>query len=317
VERLKGIGGTDIAAILGLNPWKSPMDVYLEKTGLVDGPEENEAMFWGKELEELVLRRYQRDTGHYLSHAPPMMHLIHPWYVGSPDALAKNGDGALGVVDAKTTGRRDDYGEPGTDEVPDIVACQMAWYCGLIDAQWADVAVLFLSPRRQFAIYHLPRNQEIIDNLIEAGREFWEGHVIPRIPPPLDASGGPKLYLNLTYPQDRGDIIPATIAGANYLSRLQAVKEIIAEAEKEKAVAEAHIKALIGDAQGILSREWKATWKKNKDSLVTDWEKAYTDLFFYAKDRGLNLNKDDFEGKHTTIKPGPRVLRVTAVKEGK
>jgi predicted phage-related endonuclease len=188
---------------------------------------------------------------------------------------------------------------------------------GLTGAQWWEVAVLFFAPRREFHIYRLQRNQEIIVNLVEAGQDFWFNHVIPRIPPPLDESEATRTLLKKLYPQDRGDIIPAPPNASEWLSRLQAAKEVMAEAEKGKALAEAHVKSYIGDNQGILSPEWKATWKRNRDSVKTDWQKAYKDLFYYALDKGINLNEDEFEGKHTTITPGPRVLRVVPVKEGR
>ncbi len=327
MSRSKGIGGTDIGAIVGVNPWKGPMDVYLEKCGLVDPQDDNEAMFWGRELEEPVLRRYAKETGYSLSKTPPLIHHDYYWYVGSPDALItisleKPIPDGLGIVDAKTTGRRDDYGEPGTDEVPDVVACQLAWYMGLTDAQWADVAVLFLSPRRQFAIYHLKRNQEIIDNLIDAGRDFWFNHIVTKIPPALDNSEATKRYLSITYPQDKGDIIPAPPSAAEWLSRLQAAREVMAESEKEKALAEAHVKSYIGDNRGILSPEWKATWTLNKPTVKVDWEEVSRHFFdMLVSVDNVNLALEDKAhrviSEFTTTKPGPRVLRITKVKEGR
>lgn len=61
--RKSGIGGSDVAAVLGMSPWRSPMDVWLEKTGRSEPVEENDAMYWGKKLEALVADRYCEETG--------------------------------------------------------------------------------------------------------------------------------------------------------------------------------------------------------------------------------------------------------------
>lgn len=84
--RSKGIGGTDIAAIVGLNPWKSPIDVYMEKTGLVEPIPDNENLYWGRELEPAVLRRYAKETGYVLRPGDPIQG-AEPWILGTPDAL--------------------------------------------------------------------------------------------------------------------------------------------------------------------------------------------------------------------------------------
>lgn len=318
MARPKGIGGTDIAVIMGLNPWKSPMDLYLEKCGLVDSPEENEAMYWGLALEDALEKRYIRDTKFPVVRTEPLRHPEHDWYVGSPDGILPLADGKiLGGVDYKTTSRRQDYGEAGTDQVPDWVATQAQWYMGLTGAEWWDIAVLFMGSRREWAIYRLPHNQEIIDNLIEAGRDFWENHIVSQIPPPLDSSEGTKKLLNILYPQEQGEIIPASPEAKDWLCQLQIAKLDIVELEKNKAFYEAHVKDAIGDNLGIVSDEWRATWKRNKDSTVTDWQKAYMDLCAYANYKGFPINDDDFSGKHTTIKHGARVLRVreTKIKE--
>ncbi len=306
-KRSEGIGASEAWML-----FDDPMTLYLRKAGLIDDPEETEAMWLGKEFEAILDRRYFKETGLAPEPVAPIIHPDEPWRRCSPDRVVKQ-NGNLILLEYKTTGFKDDWGEPGTDQVPFRVGCQVQWQLSLMpEIQEAQVPVYFFSPRRAFHIFHLERNQDIIDNLVDAGRNFWENHVIPRIPPPLDASEGTKTLLKALYPQDKGEIVPAPPSAAEWLSRLQAAKEVMAETEKDKALAEAHVKSFIGDNRGILSPEWRATWTLNKPTVKVDWE-AVAQIFKV-------LQPQTFERavkESTTTKPGPRVLRITKVKEAK
>ena len=73
-ERRTGIGGSDAAAVMGLNPWKSPLDVYLDKTGQLMESPDNPALYWGRVLEEVVAREYSlrtRKSPKKKPHPPP------------------------------------------------------------------------------------------------------------------------------------------------------------------------------------------------------------------------------------------------------
>lgn len=214
----------------------------------------------------------------------------------------------IGGVDAKTTGRPDDW----ADGPPDYVSCQAHWYMGITGAQWWDIALLILSPRREFKIFRIERDQEVIDSLVEAGREFWFNHVLKQIPPPLDGSAGSSEYLKQTYPRDVQDIIVASPMAESLMMALQGNKQAMKEIEGETAELENRLKEIIGDNAGILGRDWKATWKVTKVRTTVDWEKvahAFNELHPDLYEKMVR--------EHTTIKQGPRVFRVTALKEGK
>ena len=151
--RTKGIGGTDIGAIIGINPWKSAMDVYLEKIGITQGPEDNEAMWFGREMEPVLQKRYEQETGLKVfvpnPQSLPWVHSEFSWYLGSPDGVVGCYPGLHkpeGGVDFKTTGSHNGWGEPGGDEVPEWIHTQATWYMGLTGAEWWDIAVLFFAP---------------------------------------------------------------------------------------------------------------------------------------------------------------------------
>ena len=119
--RRTGIGGSDISAILGLSPWRSPVHVWLDKTGQApDEPPANaEAMYWGKTLEDVVAREYAQRTGRRVQRVNAILrHPQHEWMLGNIDrAIVAEGSRAR-LDDARRVqavaplpagcGRRDD-----------------------------------------------------------------------------------------------------------------------------------------------------------------------------------------------------------------
>jgi putative phage-type endonuclease len=323
VDRRRGIGGTDIAALAGLNPWKTPMDVYLEKLGLVEEQPDNENMWWGREMEPILRKRYEQETGHTLYSPGLVRHPDISWYAGTPDDLV-NWRGiadmpgcwiSSGGVDYKTTGysKIDDWGEPETDEVPDWIHCQADWYMGLTGAMWWDVAVLFMGARREFRIYRILRNQEVIDRLIEIGRDFWEDHILTETPPPIDGSDASSRYLKITYLQERGPLIETDGEIDIWAGHLAKAKEQFKMLGHELSEIENWLKNRIGHYIGIRGTWGKLTWKKNKDSTVVDYKAAYDELSqFVWSNWGEELPQNEpseILKRHTIIKPGARVFR--------
>lgn len=100
-------------------------------------------------------------------------------------------------------------------------------------------------------------------------------------------------------------MLPAPGSASEWFSRLQAAKEVIAEAEKDKALAEHWMKDIIGDAAGLIGEGWKATWKRSKDREEVDWKAAFEKMAVVAPKTAEQCKKE-----HTTIKQGPRVFRV-------
>lgn len=180
LEPVKGISGTLAAAVLGVNPWKSPLKAYLAIFGL-DDDEEKEAMVWGSRLEPLIAREYQERTGAILwphtdiglDHRYPLRHAEIPWWTGTPDRLVINdskylidpdlyyadGDEAREAMEkcmadpafwrqvvrgweGKTAGLRMArfWGEENTDEIPELYLIQSSWYLSLVRSYNPDIS---------------------------------------------------------------------------------------------------------------------------------------------------------------------------------
>ena len=91
------------------------------------------------------------------------------------------------IVECKSTSLTDDWGEPGTDEVPDYVICQTQFAMNLANVPLAYVPVLFTGWGAKVRLYEVPYNEDLAEAIISRCELFWDNHVEPRVPPPGQA----------------------------------------------------------------------------------------------------------------------------------
>ena len=316
-ERRRGIGGSDIAAIIGLSPWRTPMDVYLDKRGELEDvePKNPEALYWGTVLEDVVASEYGRRTGRKVQRVNTMLrHATLLWALANIDRAVINPEIA-GTVrwkdDHLTTDRIVEcktangfaaaaWGEPGTDQVPEYYIPQPQWYMGITGARYCDVPVLIGG--NDFRIYTIERDDDLIAHLFEAGAAFWQRILDGIAPDPQTTEDARRLWAS--HLPGKRVIVDVTVA--------QACDEILALQEQAKAIEarEAELKLAlmraIGDAEeaSYMGRKL-ATWRNNKPSTVTDWKGIVAAI----------EPPQDVIDEHTAIKPGARVLRIAKVKE--
>lgn len=180
-ERKNYLGGTDLAAICGLNPYRTALDVYLNKTSDDITEETSPAMRWGNLLEDAVAKAYSEDTGYTIAIEPNT--LYHPEY----KFLGANIDRWVGnkeyVLECKTAGftRGKEWGDLGTDQIPESYLVQVAYYAAICDVPKVDIAVLIGG--QDFRIYTYTRNKPLEDKIMKIGINFWHNHIEKRIPP--------------------------------------------------------------------------------------------------------------------------------------
>lgn len=295
MARMTGLGGSDIAAVLGLSPFRGPMHVFLEKTGLADDSVETEAMYWGSELESIIANRFAMDAGERLIHPENCLYRSekHPWMIGTPDRLIY---GKKEGLEIKTAGYpyRSYWGESGTDEVPEYYLTQCAWYMALTGYDRWHVAVLIGGS--DYRTYTIERDPALEAMLIEEAQRFWEECVVANNPPRLDGTEATKAYLRKRFPQDTGEMKLATVEIDQLAEELAILNVEIAEKERRREEIKALMQEYIADAPGVVGNGWKATWKRTKDSRVVNWESVA---------RTLQAPEELIE-QNTTIKPGIR-----------
>jgi len=272
-ERREGIGGSDVAAVLGLSPWKSALALWAEKCGPVDQPnlDEIEYIEWGKILEEPIARRYVRETGRTLidhgrfniqfTPLHPCMHCTIDREIMPADGLM-SGPGDLSIKNAGEFKLKDWEEEP-----PLPYQVQLQHELCVTGMQWGSFAVLIGG--NKFRWMDVPRNDKFIRYLIEKEEEFWD--LVRRgDPPAADASDSTKEILLRLYPKDTGESKALPVEASDWAEQIRAAKAEIKRAEGLKQEFENKIKAAIGEANiGILPDGSGFSWKsQHRDSYV-------------------------------------------------
>ena len=273
--RKTGIGSSDAAAAVGLNPYQSQLELWLVKTGRdgglpkVDPHDEESPMYWGNILEPIVAAHYTRRTGNRVRKINAV--LQHPdsdkaWMLANIDREVI-GVGDVQILECKTAGING--ARLWREGVPEYVQLQVHHQLAVTGKQAADVAVLLGG--QHLEIHRIERDEVLIRNLVQLEREFWH-FVETDTPPPADGSESADLALRCLYPQDSGNTVDfsqdRTLSAT--FSDLVALRESIAEQEKLEAKLKQSLQQAIGSASGAVFETGEVTWKKAKDSVVLD-----------------------------------------------
>ena len=195
--RKKGIGGSDAAAVAGLNKWKSPIQVYMEK--LDEAPEvvrNEESMYWGNVMEDIVAHEFSRRTGLKVRRRNAILkHPKHEFMLANVDRLIVGRKEGLECKTASEYAKE----EWKDDEIPVAYLLQCQHYMAVTgyDAWW--IAVLIGG--NKFVYKRIERDDELINYLIEIEKNFWESHVLKGIPPEIDGTEASQQFLNSLYPE--------------------------------------------------------------------------------------------------------------------
>ena len=262
--RRKGIGGSDAGAILGVNKYKTPLDVYLDKTGQAPEIEDNDAMYWGRALEDIVAYEYAKQTGKKVRRNNSI--LVHPEHKFMLANLDREIVGEPGILEIKTAARADDWGEPGSDEVPESYLAQVMHYMAVTGAQFADIAVLIAG--RKFQTYTIQRDDQLIEHMIDVERDFWENNVYRLVPPDAKTMAD----LNNRWRVDSGAALVASVELHQKIKFLQALRDKEKQIQEERKELEFMIKEEMAEMSEILDDQgnrlvtWKARQSKRFDT---------------------------------------------------
>jgi putative phage-type endonuclease len=261
-QRRSGLGGSEIGAVAGLDPFKGAMDVWLEKTGQAPPSKDSEPASWGRRLEAAIAEEYAEREGVELVPSDTLRHPRESWMVATPDRLVRDpGRRPFRGLECKNRGvaAAKYFGDAESDEVPPAVYAQCAWYMAVTDLPRWDVAVLFGG--NTLRIYRLERDRKIEAGLIEKGRRFWHDHVLAGVAP-LDGSRAAHGYLARTYRGHDGLMLwcgPETPEG--HLAMSFYLADLVAKSTKAQADAlKAQIKATIGGHRGLEGPWGRITW---------------------------------------------------------
>lgn len=257
--RRQGIGGSDAPAVLGISPWATPLDVYLDKVGTPQ-PKSGEWLEWGNHLEAIVADVAAQRMGVQIRRVnKARTHPNHDWMRANLD---RDVVGQRAIFECKTAGMKtDEWGDPGTDQVPVHYLAQCAHYLAVMDYDVAYLPVLFMLSRK-LEIYKIQRDPGVEQQLIRQESDFWHDHVLAQRPPPISRPSDIKRR----WPQDNGGDLEANEELQRAIASLRVAKAGLKRDEEAIEGLESAVKTLMGEQRTLLHPDGHtlATWKTQK-----------------------------------------------------
>lgn len=256
-ERRKGIGGSDVAAIMGLSRYATPYKVWLDKVcGQSDDISDKPAVMWGNILEHIVGEHYaELHPERSVRRVNGMMRSIdRPWAQASLDYEVRDHDLGWGVLEIKTAGwrREDDW----SDGVPIYYQTQVAHYLSVSGRPFADVAVLIAG--QDYREFRIMRDEDDVRVVNEAVDRFWNEYVVPKREPDVEFMDNANVFL--AHQEQTGDYIESD--GVRELSRWLIAKSEYEDAKRELDRWSAKLKEVVGDSPGIRTPDGTLTWSR-------------------------------------------------------
>lgn len=281
-QRRSGIGGSDIGAIAGLSKWSSPIKVYMQKVdGLYEDLSNNEAVYWGNALENLVAQEFSRRTGYKVRRRNAILqHSVCEWALANVDRLIMgNKERGPGVLEVKTANAFSAK-EWENDEIPANYLVQLQWYLFVTGYKWGAFAALIGG--QKFVMKEVERDDELIKQLVKIADDFWNNHVAPKIPPELDGSQASSDLLSALYPTSTpGTEIELPSKSVELLNELDILKVQKNEIDEQINQRENQLKEMIGENEKAISGERIITWKTVSSNRIdsTKLKKEQPDIY--------------------------------------
>jgi putative phage-type endonuclease len=258
--RRKGIGSSDASAVVGLNPWRTPWQVWLDKLGQMPD-EENERMYWGRVLEPIVASEFARRTGYEVAKVDQMLqHPVHTFMLCNLDYVTQDPDGPA-IVECKTTDSHNS--EQWAEGVPEHYQIQAQHQMAVTGYAKVYMPVLIGGNRFLEPVPVIHRDDELIALLIEREAEFW-GKVVSQTPPPLDAAD--TTIVNRLYQAEEGKVAVLDIEDLKHVEAYLQARTEEGAWKKRKDVAANALKAKLGAAEiGVIAGVERVWWREGKN----------------------------------------------------
>jgi len=278
LDRSKYIGGSDIGAILGLSRFRSPLEVWMEKTGKDVKKLDSLPLRFGSFAESFVASEYSRSTRFDLIHDESIyIHPEHAFMSAHMDRFVLEGSTSAPtrILECKTANpfSSGDWGEVGSDEVPMSYLCQCIWYMAITNLNRVDLAVLF--GNSDFRIYEISRDLELEGVILQKASFFWNTYVLHDVPPPAQNEADCQTLFSKG---DSTKSVEAKIETLELTKHLQQLNSEMKTWEEEISAMKQAIMTELGEAETLTYQgQVIATWKAPKPSFRLDSKRLETD----------------------------------------
>ena len=256
--RKLGIGGSDASVVCGISRYKSPIELWMEKTGQLPHQEAGEAAYWGTQLEPLVRLEFSKRTGIEVNLEKQLLQSKeHPFMLANLDGICQHPEYGPCIFEAKTASAY--KVSEWEDSIPDEYALQLAHYMAVTGYQGAYIAALIGG--NTFKWKFVKRDEELISMLIELESDFWK-HMQDATPPPMDGSKASAKFLAERFPNSvPHSQVALPDSAAELLAQYDEACEQLAIVTEQKQEAENLLKQLMGESEIGTVGERIITWK--------------------------------------------------------
>ncbi|CAI3596968.1 MULTISPECIES: YqaJ viral recombinase family protein [Clostridium] len=293
-ERQCGIGGSDVGAVLGVNKYKTPFEVYLEKTEpITEIKEQSESAYFGDIFEDIVAKEFEKRTGFKVRR--DRKHYKHKDYHFMVANIDRRIVGENAILECKTANQ---YllKEWEDEEIPASYLLQVQHYLAVTGADRGYIAVLIGG--QKFIWKEVSRDEELIEIIIQAEKDFW-GLVEAKTPPALDGSSAAEKYLKEKYKEVEED--KTVELGFEYKDKIKSyleMKEQLKNFETQVKELENQIKFEMGNAEYAYAPGYNLSWKNvssnrvDSKKLKAEYPEIYEKVIKESVSRKFNIKED-------------------------
>ena len=260
--RKQGLGGSDAGIVMGLNPWRTRLELWQEKTGRATSPDlsDIESVQWGIHLENPIADEYTRRTGRKVRRVNRT--IKHGKFEFIQGHIDRKLESVMAGLEIKTVGIRSAHlwGEEGSEEIPAHYRAQVVHYLAITGWAFWDVAALIGG--QNLRIFTVDRDEDEIRDLIRKEVDFWQDHVQADTPPePIQTREASMLYPA----SDPDSTMEASCNTHMHVNRAKEISVKIDELKKSLELHKAKIQSRMGAAELLISYEGKklASWKSS------------------------------------------------------
>lgn len=295
-HRNEGLGGSDVSAILGINRYRTPLQVYMEKTGQwePDDLSENQAVHFGHKLEGLVAEEFAERTGLKVQRNNFMLqHPYYPWMLANIDREIFCPKRGRGVLECKTTSAWND--EWTDDEIPPAYMLQVQHYLAVTGYEYAFIALL--KGGNTYEHWEINRDEDLINMLIEAESNFWNNHILAQDPPEVNYQRDGRGILDKLYPAETAKEDTIALSGERVkelLEQVWAIEQEMKELGNHSEAFKSELKDLIKEYEKAEHDQAVITWKAPKPSFTVatkDLKAKYPEVFEELKREKKNSRR--------------------------
>ena len=296
------IGGSDIAKVMGLSRWGTPLSLWAEKTGKIPPKDLSnvEAVELGNDLEDFVANKFSQKTGKAVRRSPKVyQHPQYSYMVAHIDRLITGSDELL---ECKTCSffKKDEW---EGEEIPQEYILQVMWYLGITGRRIGHIAVLIGG--QSFKYKQIEFDSELFDKMVDAAKDFWQ-HVQDDTPVDIVATDDETLKdLYSNHSEIMIDLIPtdeqtkqACDVFEERVAYLQEIKMHIKQLQDEQKEIETSVKDIIKDNLGIKTPKYIITWKNQTTTkfdtvkLRQERPETFEDYSYESSYRVMRISKN-------------------------